>query len=114
MTRLSLKDRPPLKIVSWLKWLAIIAFISAFIFIIAGLITGYFYMEIPSEDETATEALLGALSTTFENFGYYLISTGFYGLVLWLASNAVDRLDQLVWLSASDEDRREIISQRVK
>jgi len=110
----TLSDRPPLRMVSWLKWLAIAAFVLAIVFIIAGLIAGYMYMEIPSEDESALEALYGALSTTLENAGYYLISTGFFGLILWMASIAVDRLDQLVWLNASDEDRAEIIAKRKK
>ena len=108
----SLADRPKWWLPRVMKWLAILAFVIGGVFIIFGLIAGYFYMEIPSEDESVKEALYGALSTTFENSGYYLILTGFYGLILWLASKAVDKVDQLVWLNASDEDRDFILKKR--
>jgi len=38
----------------------------------------------------------------------------FYAAVFWMLSLAVDKIDQLVWLNASDEDREEILAKRKK
>lgn len=114
LSELKLEDRPKLKLATWFKWLAIIAFALAVLLIILGLLLGYFYIEFSVGDETRSGSILGAVVQVLESLGYYMISLGFYGLMLWLAAKAVDYLDQLVWLNATDEDRRKIISQRTK
>lgn len=114
ISEFKLEDRPKLRLVAWLKWLSIVAFVVAVIMMVAGLFFGYLSAQSPFEDETTSNIFLESTASLLESFGYFLISFGFYGLMLWLASKAVDFLDQLVWLNATDEDRRKIISQRTK
>lgn len=111
---LTLESRPPWRVVKWLKRATVVIFAIAVLMIILGLITGYLYMQIPSEEESALEALYGAISSTLENAGYYCIVIGFYALIMWLASQAVDRIDQLVWLNADETDRLYIYNKRKK
>jgi len=110
----TLDSRPPWRVVGWLKKLTIIVFVLAVLMIIFGLIAGYFYMQIPSDEETPLEAFYGAVLSTLENAGYYGIAIGFYALIMWLASQAVDRIDQLVWLNADETDRLYIYNKRMR
>lgn len=66
-------------------------------------------------------ALSGAEESGSELILYFLdeavwLSLGllFYALIFWFLSLAIDKLDQLVWLNASQEDRSEILQKRKK
>ncbi|MEP3892267.1 MAG: hypothetical protein ABJN69_17540 [Hellea sp.] len=110
----TLDSRPPWHVVKWLKRLAIGIFAFSVFMIVFGLIAGYLYMQIPGDGETEIEAFYNAASSLLEDAGYYGLVYGFYALILWLASQGVDRIDQLVWLKADETDRRYIYNQRTK
>ncbi len=110
----TLESRPSWYVVKWLKVLSFVIFAFSFLMIALGLIAGYLYMSIPAEEESALEAFYGAVSGTLENAGYYGISIGFYALILWLVSQGVDRIDQLVWLNADETDRAYLYNSRKK
>jgi hypothetical protein len=110
----TLESRPTWYVVRWLKIATLVIFMLSMIMILMGLVAGYIYMSIPSGEESALEAFYGAISSTLENSGYYGISIGFYALVLWLISQGVDRVDQLVWLNADNTDREYLYNSRKK
>lgn len=114
MPEFKLEDRPKLTLERWFKWLAIISFTLAVLIFVSGFSIGFSSALGPVDGQTTNNLVLRVVSRVLENLGYFMVSVGFYGLMLWLASKAIDYLDQLVWLNATDEDRRKIISQRTK
>ena len=46
--------------------------------------------------------------------GMYTLTLAFYAGILWLISLIVDKVDQIVWLNATEQDRLNIYNQRQK
>ncbi len=109
-----LSDRPKWWLPKLMKWVAILATTLSVIMWIGS-------MALEAVD---TYALNGAVSdgdSVALNLSYMAdevlwgaIGILFYAVVLWMISLAVDKIDQLVWLNASDEDRAEILAKRKK
>jgi hypothetical protein len=109
-----LSDRPKWIVPTILKWLTIIPVGAVLLFFVTA---QWAIWELEKLYETAiSQPEEGPLP--FE-WGYdlwdlageliWLVPTmGF----LWLLSVAADKLDQLVWLNASEQDRREILARR--
>ena len=114
-----LTSRPPLK---FPKILAIAARML-FSLSIAMMLIGYFwasYIYRTSEDLKGIEgaealtAMMGNPGDLLMSIAYYVLSVAFYAGILWLISLILDKVDQLVWLAASKEDRLHIYNQRHK
>lgn len=114
MTKYKLSDRPNWWLPKLMKWAALLSAAFALLmfvgsFILEAIDNYALSGSVDSEDSVvlnlsyiADEALWGALGILF------------YAAVFWMLSLAVDKLDQLVWLNASNEDREEIIAKRRK
>lgn len=63
------------------------------------------------EWQESREVLLGSL---MEDTATLAIDALFALAFLWLLAIGLDKLDQLVWLNASDEDREDILAKRKK
>jgi uncharacterized membrane protein YbhN (UPF0104 family) len=109
-----LSDRPDWWLPKLLKWgsmgLAILVVLMGVLSFILHRIDSYALN--PDADEE---------NLVFINFAEFAselawasIDILFYVVVFWLLSLAVDKIDQLVWLNATYEDRKEIISKRMK
>ncbi len=115
--RYKLSDRPPWWLVKVLK---VISVLSAVVAVFTGLIALVFSWYAESFNAAQEEASNGAdnVSLYFVDFLYEAAAAAvgllFYTVIFWLLALAVDKLDQLVWLSATDEDRSEIIQKRKK
>jgi len=87
------------------------------------MLIGYFwasYIYRTSEDLKGIEgaealtAMMGNPGDLLMSIAYYVLSVAFYAGILWLISLILDKVDQLVWLAASKEDRLHIYNQRHK
>jgi len=114
-----LTSRPRLK---FPKLLAIAARML-FSLSIAMMLLGYFWASNLYRTSEHLKDIEGAevLTTMMGNpgdllmsFGYYVLMVAFYAGILWLISLILDKVDQLVWLNASEEDRHHIFNQRQK
>ena len=113
-----LLDRPKWWLPRLFKWLAII---SAGIGLITWLISTWLYSMVTfdvaaqSEGDEELQETFAEMSAGFlEEASTLLFDTLFIVAFLWLLAIAVDKLDQLVWLNATNEDRSEIIQKRKK
>ncbi len=113
-----LSDRPKWWLPRLFKWLAII---SAGIGLITWLISTWLYSMVTfdvaaqSEGDEELQETFAEMSAGFlEEASTLLFDTLFIVAFLWLLAIAVDKLDQLVWLNATNEDRSEIIQKRKK
>lgn len=66
--------------------------------------------------EHATEAsdmgVLGATLAAALQFSWYFVSNCFWAIVAICFGRGIDKLDELVWLAASEPDRQEIVRRR--
>ena len=113
-----LSNRPKWWLPKLFKWLAII---SAGIGLITWLISTWLYSMVTfdvaalSEGDEELQETFAEMSAGFlEEASTLLFDTLFIVAFLWLLAIAVDKLDQLVWLNATNEDRSEIIQKRKK
>ena len=114
MSLASLSLRPKWKTPRFILYTAIVSFILCCLF--------WFGSELFFE---MGEATLGPGEEDDEMWLHYLsyacddiaIGTGYLSMTLlgcWVMALGVDKLDQLVWLAASDDDRQEIIDNHQK
>lgn len=113
-----LSDRPKWWLPKLFKWLAII---SAGIALITWLASTWLYSMVAfdmaalnGDGEELQETFLEMIAGFLEEASTLLFDTLFIVAFLWLLAIAVDKIDQLVWLNATDEDRSEIIQKRKK
>ena len=109
----NLSDRPDWWVPRLFKRLSliclVISVISFFGLVVWGGILAFDILALPGESD-------------FDILGYDFLSETLwtslgilaYAVTFWLLSLAIDKIDQLVWLAASDTDRREIILKRTK
>jgi len=113
-----LSDRPKWWLPRLFKWLAIICAAIGFI---TWLISAWLYSMVSfdtvalSEGGDELQETFTEMSASFlEEASSLLFDTLFIVAFLWLLAIAVDKLDQLVWLNATNEDRSAIIHKRKK
>lgn len=109
-----LSDRPKWWLPKLFRWLAVIFGGLAAVSYLSSLWI-YWMLDnaVSITDETgedAGESFAGLLTEGSST----LVDVLFYIVFFWVISIAVDKLDQLVWLNASDEDRSEITQKRKK
>jgi len=66
---------------------------------------------LQDSDESIPEVAIniGAFASEAAAASFYLFSTV---VIFWLLSLAIDKLDEIIWLNASDEDKNHIIMKR--
>ena len=109
-----LSDRPKWWLPRIFKWASIIsAGIAVFSFITSALlyatIGAIYELEEGTEDKENVALNVGDF---FYDAAVASLDFLFAAVFLWLMAIAADKLDQLVWLNANDEDRSEIIQNR--
>lgn len=109
-----LKDRPKWWLPKLMKWVAILGTaLSIIIWVVS--------MALEALDTYALNGSASGEGSVVMNFSYMAdeilwgaIGILFYAAVLWMLSLAVDKIDQLVWLKASDEDREFLLRKKKK
>ena len=97
-----------------MKWVAIGSAVFGIVMFIGSMVLEALdtYALNGSADSEETIAL--SLSYIADEAFWGSIGILFYASVFWMLSLAVDKIDQLVWLNASDEDREDILAKRKK
>jgi len=113
IAKYSLADRPKWWVPKIMKWLSIFGVVIAILMWVASTITYNFYDRIAldggNSDSSEVYLDIGAFAS---EAAWASIGLLFYVVVFWFLSLAIDKLDQLVWLNASDEDREVILTKR--
>ena len=112
-----LSDRPTWRMPRLLARVARLLLVASVIAMIIGYVWGYFIYEATADIEGG-EALIAMMGSNagemLMTLGFYALNIAFYAGMLWFVSLIVDKLDQLVWLNATDADRSEILQKRNK
>jgi len=115
--RYNLSDRP-----SWLlpKILKIISGLLAVFALVTGLLGLFFSWYAENFNSRQEEASQGHdnvrldISEFFYEIAGVSVDFLFSAVFVWLMALAVDKIDQLVWLNSTDEDRKVILAKRKK
>jgi len=110
----SMKDRPSPKDFIWIKWLAFTFIVVGTLFLVMGLMAEFIYLATPGEGDSPKELMFLGAYETLQGGSSVLFILGFVSLAIWVASKALDRLDQLIWLKSSQTDRQDLISIKKK
>lgn len=105
-----LSDRPKWWVPRVLMWVTFLGLFLSGIFLIASSAFGL----IDTMALNGTGDVTLSLWSFAEEALWTAIALSSYAFIFWLLSLAVDKIDQLVWLNASDEDRAEIIQKRAR
>lgn len=106
-------DRPKWWGVKVLRFVAIALLVCSAVFFLVSAGTGFLHnVALGSVDDGETVYLNVSYMT--DELAWAALSVGFYATVLWFLSEIMDKVDQLVWLAATDEDRAKIIKKRKK
>ena len=110
-----LSARPQNNSVRILFLIAILFVVLTGACLIGSIALEYFDSIALNGDDADTESSVYInLSYLADELAWVTIGLGFYAAVLWFLAAIVDRVDQIVWLNASDEDRVWIHDQRMK
>ncbi len=107
-----LASRPSWRIPKFFKWAAIIAIVISIAVMLVSVWCSHWYLTLPEGD--TQEMFANAMAENTSDISYFSAWLGFVALMSWLMAIIADRLDQLVWLNASEEDRLHIYNQRQK
>ncbi len=113
----TLATRPPWRVPHILVRAARILFALSILAIIIGYFWASWVYKMSSETEGMTELMLafgGNPGELLLTVGMYTLTLAFYAGILWLISLIIDKVDQIVWLNASEQDRLNIYNQRQK
>ena len=117
---LTLAERPKWWLPRLFKWLSVILLVIGILaWIVSEIIKIYLGSIIESFDneninEDVQDHFLTEVSDSMYSASIYFVDLMFTVLFLWLLAIAVDKLDELVWVNASDKDKAYIISKRKK
>ena len=109
-----LSDRPKWWLPRLFKFVGIAVALLGLVSYLASLMlysSAYALHGDSEEWQESREVLLGSL---MEDTATLAIEALFALAFLWLLAIGLDKLDQLVWLNASDEDREDILAKRKK
>ena len=110
----TLTSRPPWRVVKIIRWLAIGCVVLSIVLGLVAAVLGYMDSSVlGTHDETSASAIL-PLGELASELAWEVIAFAIYAFFLWLIALGVDKIDQLVWLKASEEDRLHIYNQRHK
>jgi len=97
-----------------MKWVAVVTALLAAVMWLGSFVLEAFDTMALSGSSEAEDSVALNLSYMADEVMWGAIGILFYATVFWILSIAVDKIDQLVWLNASDEDREEILAKRKK
>lgn len=109
-----LSDRPNWWLPRLMKWFAILTAGLALIMWLGSFVLEAFDIMALNGGSNEEDSVVLDLSYLADEVMWGAIGVLFYASVFWMLSLAVDKIDQLVWLNASDEDREEILAKRKK
>lgn len=112
-----LSDKPTWWVPRFMKWAALIAAVFTVLFFVISLVIASFEVfDVMALGASEGEgfSLVVSLADMASESAWAAIGMLFYAVVFWILALAVDKIDQLVWLNASNEDREEILSKRKK
>ena len=109
----SLADRPKWWLPKVMKWLTLIGAIMAVLMWLSSTIVYFFHNRIIlDEGGPDTAEVYFDMGDFASEAAWASIGLMFYAGVFWFLSLAIDKIDQLVWLNASDEDKEFLIEKR--
>lgn len=114
MSTYRLSDRPKWWLPQLMKCMAILSAIVAVIMFLGSLFLEAFGTYTLREAADDKDFVAINLSYMADEVLWGSLGVLFYTAVFWMLSLAVDKIDQLVWLNATDEDREEILAKRKK
>ena len=109
-----LSDRPKWWLPRLMKWIAISTALLALIMWLGSMALEAFDTMALNGGQSEEDSAVLNLSYMADEVLWGAIGILFYASVFWMFSLAVDKLDQIVWLNASNVDREEIIARRRK
>lgn len=112
-----LSSRPPWRVPRLLVRVALVMLTLSLLMIVFGSIWANSVYQTTSALESGENPMMLRSHNTSDlliGLGMHAMSIGFYAGILWFISLIVDKVDQLVWMSASPEDKLHIYNTRVK
>jgi len=109
-----LSDRPSWWLPKLMKWAAILSAVIALLMFVGSFTLEALDTYALSEAVEGEDSVVMNLSYIADEALWAALGILFYAAVFWMLSLAVDKIDQLVWLNASDDDRAEILAKRKK
>lgn len=109
-----LSDRPKWWLPKLMKWVAILGTALSVIMWVGSMALEALDTYALNGSDSGEDSVVMNLSYMADEILWGAIGILFYAVVLWMLSLAVDKIDQLVWLNASNEDREEILAKRKK
>ena len=110
----TLADRPKWWLPRVMKWVSVLTAVLAFMMWIGSMILEALDVYALNPDANEEDSVALDLSYFADEIMWGAIAILFYAAVFWMVSLAVDKIDQLVWLNASDEDRDFILQKRTR
>ncbi|PHS38271.1 MAG: hypothetical protein COA91_08455 [Robiginitomaculum sp.] len=113
----TLAARPPWRVPHMLVRAARVLFALSILAIVVGYFWASWVYKMSSQTEGLTELMVaygGNPGELLLTVGMYTLTLAFYAGILWLISLIVDKVDQIVWLNATEQDRLNIYNQRQK
>ena len=110
-----LSDRPVWRFPRLLALIARWLLILSVLMMVGGYVWAYFIYDAAAQIEgggALMAAMGGNPGDMFMALGFYILSVAFYAGILWFVSLIVDKVDQLIWLAATHDDRIEILQKR--
>jgi len=109
-----LSDRPKWWLPKLMKWVAIASAVFGVVMFIGSMVLEALDTYALSDIEDGEESIALSLSYIADEALWGSIGILFYAAIFWMLSLAVDKIDQLVWLNATDADREDILAKRKK
>jgi len=109
-----LTDRPKWWLTHLMKWVAVVTALLATVMWLGSFVLQALDIIALNGSREEEDSVAINLSYMADEIMWGAIGILFYASVFWMLSLAVDKIDQLVWLNASDEDREEILAKRKK
>ncbi len=110
-----LSTKPKSRLANVFKWLALLFLVASTICFIGSIVFAYLdQIALTPENTPNDESVYLNLSYMLDELIWGVIGLGFYSAVLWFLSQVLEKVDQIVWLNASIDDRRWILEQRSK
>lgn len=103
----SLSSRPRWWVPTALMWVSIGVFAVGTLVSVGEAMSSYDHAAADPE-RSASASLLAAVF----QFVWYFVSNCFWAILVICVGRGIDKLDELVWLAASESDRREIARRR--
>jgi len=109
-----LSAKPSWWMLRYLKIAAILFLVLSAVSFVGSVLFGFIDSIALNDPVNEEDSISLNLSYMFDELAWASIGLGFYAAVLWFLSQIMEKVDQIVWLNASNEDRMWIYNRRVK